>query len=438
MDPIDPAHAPVPANDGEHLVFRQLYESLVRIDCERRVRPALAELWRADASGAWIVTLRAGARFADGTPVTAAEVLAGWTRGDVLEPRVSRYVESAAAVNDRVLAITLRGDAADAPFKLAYPDLAVTLRVTGLSWPIGTRDVMARETRDGQGRPVIALIAPQPIADAGSPAADTAAIRFVSAPAGAAAGRRAWDERDFLDAGVDLIVTRNPVTLEYAATLPEVASLPLPWNTTHVYVSPWVAESSLELPDEARHTLAADAVRGEARGAQSPFWWQAAGACTIQQRAAVSGVRPAAWRIVYDAGDAVARSLAERIVAIANAGSGRANAGRGDRSTILQGLLPAAPPATSWRATGLTGQPLVSAMRSGTDAAYVTRTRREPLDPCEALRDARSWMPWFEPAAVAGLVDTRLRAIVRLGRAGLELGAEGDLLIGNPRQEPVR
>ena len=30
--PVNPAHAPLPANDAEALVFRQLYETLVRVD----------------------------------------------------------------------------------------------------------------------------------------------------------------------------------------------------------------------------------------------------------------------------------------------------------------------------------------------------------------------------------------------------------------------
>ena len=69
--------------------------------------PGLAASWRLDADGrTWIVTLRENARFSDGTPVTAADVRASWTRdgsGDELRPHVSRLVESVAAVGDRSL-----------------------------------------------------------------------------------------------------------------------------------------------------------------------------------------------------------------------------------------------------------------------------------------------------------------------------------------------
>ena len=68
-DPIDPKHAPRPTNESERLLFRQLYETLVTVDCLGRVRPALAASWRLDADGrTWILALRENARFADGTP----------------------------------------------------------------------------------------------------------------------------------------------------------------------------------------------------------------------------------------------------------------------------------------------------------------------------------------------------------------------------------
>ena len=45
-NPIDPTNALHPSNESERLVFRQVYETLVRIDCEGRVAPALADSWR--------------------------------------------------------------------------------------------------------------------------------------------------------------------------------------------------------------------------------------------------------------------------------------------------------------------------------------------------------------------------------------------------------
>ena len=79
-DRVDPSNAPRPSNESERLLFRQLYETLVRADCNGRVGPGLAASWQLDASGrTWILTLRQDARFSDGTPVTAADVRASWT-----------------------------------------------------------------------------------------------------------------------------------------------------------------------------------------------------------------------------------------------------------------------------------------------------------------------------------------------------------------------
>src|SRR5262245_5728638 len=40
-DRIDPANAPYPTNESERLLFRQLYETLVRVDCDGHVAPGL-------------------------------------------------------------------------------------------------------------------------------------------------------------------------------------------------------------------------------------------------------------------------------------------------------------------------------------------------------------------------------------------------------------
>ena len=52
LEPVDAGHAPTPANDAERLVFRQLYEPLVRVDCAGVVRPGLASRWRSEGDTA--------------------------------------------------------------------------------------------------------------------------------------------------------------------------------------------------------------------------------------------------------------------------------------------------------------------------------------------------------------------------------------------------
>ena len=139
-DRIDPRHAPRPTNESERLLFRQLYETLVTVDCLGRVRPALAASWRLDADGrTWILALRENARFADGTPVTADDVRASWSADgnrDQLHP-----VESIVAVDNHAVAITFKRQHADvdAVRVLAHPDLAIAKPVADSAWPLGTR-----------------------------------------------------------------------------------------------------------------------------------------------------------------------------------------------------------------------------------------------------------------------------------------------------------
>src|SRR3989442_338214 len=61
---VDPAHAPVPVTGGERVLFRQLYETLLRPDCEGRLHPALAAACSTADRGAGRRRARAGAAVA--------------------------------------------------------------------------------------------------------------------------------------------------------------------------------------------------------------------------------------------------------------------------------------------------------------------------------------------------------------------------------------
>jgi len=409
-DPIDPSNAPRPSNESEHLLFRQLYETLIRVDCKGRVRPGLAESWRLDADGrTWIVTLRENARFSDGTPVTSADVRAGWMRdggGDGLQPHVSRLVQSVAAVDARTVAISLRSPRVDMPLALAHPDLAIARPAGASRWPLGTRT-------DGA--------APEPDAPAAAAASVIAikrdnlpSLRFVVAPG---------DPRDSLDKGLDLLLTRDPAALDYAATLPHFQSVPLEWQRTHVLLTPGRTRGSPSLPEEARQALAGDAIRGEARGAVGPFWWQMLQDCNV---ATAESREQAAFtpRIVYDVRDSASRDLAERLVGLSR-GSGAAG------NPILEVLLPDRERRTYQQATALTGEPLAAARRRGRDAGYIISVPRRPLDPCRDIQVLIDNAPWLDPETVLPLVETRLRAIVRRGRSGVTVEWDGGLLIAD-------
>jgi len=412
-DRIDPSNAPRPSNESERLLFRQLYETLVRVDCHGRVRPGLAASWQIDPNGrTWIVTLGENVRFSDGAPLTPADVRASWTRdgiGDELRPHVGRLVESIALVGSRALAITLRSQRGDVPVALAHPDLAIARSVADSPWPLGTRSTrIASEghTQVAKGAMVITVARD-----------NLSAIRFLVAPG---------DPRDLLDEGVDLLLTRDPAALDYAATLPQFQSVPLAWQRIHVLLAPGRSRASPSLPEDARQVLAHDAVRGEAQGARGPFWWQMLPDCDVSSSPARNKA-PLTPRIVYDAGDAAARDLAERFVGLVRASSPAA-------TVLLDALLPDRPRRTFQRATGLTGEALAMARRQGTDAGYVMSLDGRPVDPCRDLLSLMDGARWLDPETIVPLVETRLHAIVRRGRSGVTAEWDGGLVIAGANE----
>jgi Bacterial extracellular solute-binding proteins, family 5 Middle len=409
-DRVDPSHAPHPSNDSERLVFRQLYETLVRVDCMGRVISGLASSWRLDDDGrAWIVTLREHAQFSDGTRVTPVDVRASWMRdgrGDELRPDVRRLIQSIEPVGDRSLAIRLQRQRVDVPLALAHSDLAIAKSVATSPWPLGTRS-----TRIAPESDTVPTTAPFAIAIAGD---NLAAIRFLVAPG---------DPRDLLDRGVDLLLTRNPAALDYAGTLPQFQTVPLAWQRTHVLLTPGRSRSSPPLSDEQRQALAEDAVRGEARGARGPFWWQMVGDCEVASPSARRQASPTP-RIVYDANDGAARDLAERFVGLARASGAAATA-------FLDVLVPDHARRKIDRASGLTGEPLALAKRLGSDAGYVISVDSRPLDACRDLQELMEGARWVDPETIVPLVETRLHAIVRRGRSSAMTEWDGGMVIAD-------
>ena len=317
--------------------------------------------------------------------------------GGGLRPSVSGLVQSVTVVDDRTLAITLRSQRVDVPQALAHPDLAIAKPVADSQWPLGTRSSRIAT----EGHPAAARAATVITVDRDN----LPAIRFLVA---------AGDTRDLLDQGVDLLLTRDPATLEYAATLPQFRSVPLAWQQTRILLAPGRSRSAASLSDDARQVLADDAVRGEARGARGPFWWQMMTDCEVTPSPPRDHSRPIP-RIVYDASDGAARDLAERFVGLVRASGPAATA-------FLDALLPDRPGRTYQRATGLTGEALAQAQRRGADAGYVTSVDSRPVDPCRDLQALMDSARWLDPETIVPLVETRLQAIVRRGRSRSDRG----------------
>ncbi len=361
-EPVDPRHAPIARNDAERIVFRHLYETPVRVDCQGNVLPELAEKWvREDDGRRWTFRLRDDAHYWDGAPVTAQDVVYG--KGGV------GY--TLAAPDPRVVTVALAKPRGDVPAVLGDAALAVAKAAPDSSWPIGTGRYWATS----------ATTTPQEIR-AHSERGDTLVFRLAP-PAPPTSG----DARDLLDAGVDLLVTRDRALRDYAATLPNLAIVALPWDRTYVFITAEAGGSRFDGLEQA--------VRAEARRAEGGFWWLDLRACGAASGHGISSPAPAAAtprRILYARADPTARELAGRLAALTHA-------------------------ATAARAP----DDLSAAVAGGKEWGYVIALPRITTDPCRAAKDLLpSWA-----ATITALVDTRATAIARRGVARWTVDQDG-------------
>lgn len=355
---------------AEGFVVAQSYETLLGVDCRGRPYPKLARAWsaeRVEDGQRWTITLDTAARFWNGDRVTANDVLVAW-RSTSLTPsgELARLLAAATTViDDRTLSVTLSDST---PLTLADPSLAVF-------------------------RP-----------------SASSRVRVRSLDASAA--------RDALDGGADLLVTDDPAIISYAAHRDDLLTLPLPWDRTYVVLAPESAR--LDVSATLRLTLVeslADAVRADSRIAAPPFWWSN-NHCTATPRPVVPA--RSSSRVVYQSGDRVAQGVAERLVALAGSRSARSE------DSVLGTLLPrlsrAGPRAT---AVALSPGAFATALHAGNDLAYVLPLRRFAFAPCHEFAMLLRAAPWLQ--SVIPLIDTRSIAIVRRGRIGLGVDADGSL-----------
>ena len=367
LEPVNLANVIAPANDSERLLFRNYFDNLVRLDCQDVVRPGLATSWSPDsARNAWILTLRTAPGFPYEGRTFARHV------ADILNEPLQNYViasalgvDSVAPIDERTVRVALRHPIKDsAPRNLADPSVVV---MTGypLSAFHGTHSMDLEASGDGP----------------------TLNFLFL--------GPR--DPRDALDREADLMVTRDPMLVEYVSNRPEFVTRALPWSRTYVLAEPeTVQQLAGTIRDSSvRRSLASDAVKAEARMAEPLDWWSEAKACG---RDSSPGSGGASRRLVYPQGDSTARGLAERVVA----------------------LVPAS---TGLRAAGLDTAEFAKAVRDGTERAYVLAVPRRSLVPC---RDVELWPAG---ATLTPLIDTRAFAIVRRGTPPLWVEWDGTLRI---------
>ena len=389
-------------------MFAQLYETLIDIDCEGHAYPGLAASWTLDATRTRVtLVLRDGARFWNGKPVLASDVLAAWraTAGRSTESNLARRVaDGTTIVDDRTLTVSLPDTAW---LVLADPALAVYQAQAGAVWAEGSGSYRVAERT--------AADEPLTLAPVSTTANPTLVIR----------SRGNNDARDAIDDGVDVLVTDDPMAVSYAATRSNLGAVALPWSHTYALALPNANSSDAAAlaplardRDALTASLARDAVHAEARAAQPPYWWIGIQGC--QRIARGTAPSPADGRrlsrVVYRRDDRVARGLAERLVAL----------GRG---------------AT---AAALSPDNFARALRAGDELAYVVELDRMSLSHCEDLAVLESAAPWLAggpgegitTATLIPLIDTRARAIVNRERVSAMIDWEGTLRISGPSRRP--
>ena len=371
LEPVDFANVRSPANDSERLLFRNLFDTLVRLDCQGMVQPGMAESWRADSSGAaWIMTLPEKAAFPAAGRMSAhhaAGVLEALALTDSMTARELR-IDSAYAIDEQRLRVVMSDSLGDSvPRFLADPALVL---------------INELPTGPGMGEPGFAI----------PTRGKLPAINFRYG--------LEQDPRDALDRDVDLLVTRDPLLLEYVSNRAEFSTFPLPWSRTYVLLEGSTqVEDSFESLDRAsvRSSLAKDAVRAASRAAEPPYWWNGRTDCTPPPP---PPTRNRSLRIVYSRDDEVARGLAERAVALARASAGL-------------------------RAVGLEEKELALAIRHDTERAYVIGLPYRSLAPC------RDTSVWPRDVRAIPLIDTRAFAIVRKGAPPLTVDWDGAVRVSD-------
>lgn len=95
---LDPALA---GDTGSAFIIRQLFSGLTRLDSRLQVQPDLAESWQISPDGTtYTFTLRANARFADGTPISSADVVYSLERAS--DPSLAPSLPAATYLGDIV------------------------------------------------------------------------------------------------------------------------------------------------------------------------------------------------------------------------------------------------------------------------------------------------------------------------------------------------
>ena len=435
FDPIDLEYAPWARNEGERRLFGHLYETLITVDCTGDVQAGLAASWDRSVDGRrWTFEVQKSARFWDGSPVTAGDVAWSWRNAPIDPGTPGAVFDSVASDGERTLHVYLKRPHWEVPRAFSALTFAVAKSSPDLDWLLGSGPYAIAQSQQGPSVNHGSAIVVHPAFGARGPV-----VRFVETSTS--------DARDLLTGTVDVMITGDPAVIEYASHQPHLDTVALPWNKTYVLLSTsrvrellWGGTTGNVSP-ELTDGLARDAVRIDARGSRSPFWWEALENCG-EVSDAVSKLPPfprgayssgGSRRILFDLHDPIARDLAERIVALAATDTAISR----EAMAITSAVPDLAGGSTRVIAEGVPTHEFRSSLRDGDDFAYVVAVLREPPDRCDEAARLLNRAQWlaalgadFSKAPVP-LVDTRQHVIAKREKTGLISDWYGNLLIVN-------
>jgi len=234
-DSVRVDRAPIPHNPSERLLFAQLYETLVRVDCSGEIHPGLAESWTCtEDSTVWVFFLREDARFWDGSRVTADEVRQAWA-GNQDCPQTSDRSSpwtwfdprsrSITTLDARRLAIRLPEPQARFPLLLAHPATAVAARREGWTWPVGSGPCRLRASDP----------APRPDLNCRPNTHHPLEPRWKQLTFRIQPGA---DPRDLAALEPDLTLVRELEDVRFFDDAPATTTWPLPWDRLYLLVMP--------------------------------------------------------------------------------------------------------------------------------------------------------------------------------------------------------
>ena len=343
--PAFPTSVPGEMDDVERLYLANQFPALVEVDCQGELRPGIA-IVEGGKGRRWKLRLRDDVSHA-GSGVTARDVVKCWDAAIAH----GAGVDSARALDDRRIEVFLERPA---PRTLASLDLVL--------WDPGKTRYMLSDRRVNFG------------------------------------GGGTEDPRDSL-ARTALFLSTDPALADYATDRGMVVH-PLPFDRTYVLAAPSRANASGSNPplsSDARRDLALSARAARTRASETPLWWceelDGCGPLTPvpESMTGNAGAPDSIPVIYYDMADALARDLAERIVALAAMDTLLSEAAR----SLGRSLPAIRDGGIRVVALGLDEPALHERMKRGAGFGFVIRVRNPVPDSCGSARLLLRHAPWL-------------------------------------------